>query len=274
LRAENADLGTVSSAIAPRSVYSNAPCMNGFDARKRLVFPLDFGSLDEAERAAARVAPSVGVLKVGLELFVREGPRAVEMGRKLGLDVFLDLKLHDIPETVARAVASAAELGVRYLTVHASGGATMLARAAERAHAAKEPLTLLAVTVLTSLDDSDLAAQGIASSSGDHVLRLASLAWNAGVRGFVTSAREARAMRDALGDEALLVTPGIRPAGADAGDQKRVATPARAIAEGADLLVVGRPIRDAADPLAAARAVVAEIDDALATRQAPPKDSP
>lgn len=140
----------------------------------------------------------------------------------------------------------------------------MLARAAAMAAKAPRPLTLLAVTVLTSLDASDLAAQGVAASPREQVLRLARLAWDAGVRGFVCSAAEARAMRDALGDEALLVTPGIRPAGADAGDQKRVATPAQAIADGADLLVVGRPIRDAADPLAAARAVMSEID--LATR--------
>lgn len=233
-------------------------------ARDRLVFPLDFATLDQARRAATELAPAVGVLKIGLELFVREGPAAVELGAELGRDVFLDLKLHDIPETVERAVASAAALGARYLTVHASGSATMLARAAAMAAKAPRPLTLLAVTVLTSLDASDLAAQGVAASPREQVLRLARLAWDAGVRGFVCSAAEARAMRDALGDEALLVTPGIRPAGADAGDQKRVATPAQAIADGADLLVVGRPIRDAADPLAAARAVMSEID--LATR--------
>lgn len=233
-------------------------------ARDRLVFPLDFATLDQARRAATELAPAVGVLKIGLELFVHEGPAAVELGAELDREVFLDLKLHDIPETVERAVASSAALGARYLTVHASGGATMLARAAAMAARAPRPLTLLAVTVLTSLDASDLAAQGVAASPREQVIRLARLAWDAGVRGFVCSAAEARAMRDALGDEALLVTPGIRPAGADVGDQKRVATPAQAIADGADLLVVGRPIRDAADPLAAARAVMSEID--LATR--------
>jgi orotidine-5'-phosphate decarboxylase len=227
--------------------------------RDRLVFPLDFPTLAEARPAAEALAPAVGVLKVGLELFVREGAAAVALGRALGRDVFLDLKLHDIPETVERAVASAAALGARYLTVHAAGGASMLARAAAQAARAPAPLTLLAVTVLTSLDAADLAAQAIPGTARDHVLRLARLAWNAGVRGFVCSPAEARAMREALGPEALLVTPGIRPAGAEAGDQKRVATPATAIADGADLLVVGRPIRDAADPLAAAHAVVAEI---------------
>ena len=135
----------------------------------------------------------------------------------------------------------------------------MLQRAAAAAARAPSPLTILAVTVLTSLDASDLAAQSIAGDVSDHVLRLARVAWGAGIRGFVCSPEEARGMRAALGKDALLVTPGIRPAGVDAGDQKRIATPSKAIADGADLLVVGRPIRDAADPVAAARAIVTEI---------------
>ena len=234
-------------------------------ARARLVFPLDYPTLAEARVGAAQVGSSVGVLKVGLELFVREGAAAVALGQELGLDVFLDLKLHDIPETVERAVRNAGELGVRYLTVHASGGASMLRRAAEAAAQAPKPLTLLAVTVLTSLDQSDLEAQGLRESAAEHVVRLAQLAWGAGVRGFVSSAAEVASLRAALGPEALLVTPGIRPAGASHGDQKRVATPRSAILDGSDLLVVGRPIRDAADPLSAARSVVAEIADALGT---------
>jgi orotidine-5'-phosphate decarboxylase len=237
-------------------------------ARGRLVFPLDFATLAEARVAATRLAPAVGVLKVGLELFVSEGPLAASLGRELGLDVFLDLKLHDIPETVERAVGTAAALGVRYLTVHASGGAEMLRRAVARAAQAATPLTILAVTVLTSLDADDLKAQGVDATPSEHVLQLARVAWAAGVRGFVTSPAEARALREALGPDALLVTPGIRPTGAAAGDQKRIATPASAIADGADLLVVGRPIRDAADPLAAAGAVVAEIERALLDRDA------
>jgi orotidine-5'-phosphate decarboxylase len=227
--------------------------------RERLVFPLDFPTLAEARAAAEVLAPAVGVLKVGLELFVHAGPEAARLGEAVGREVFLDLKLHDIPETVERAVAAAAGLGVRYLTVHAAGGAAMLSRAVAQAARAPSPLTVLAVTVLTSLDEGDLAGQGVAGTAREQVLRLARLAWDAGVRGFVASPAEARALRDALGPEALLVTPGIRPAGAGAGDQKRVATPAQAIADGADLLVVGRPIRDAADPRAAAEAVVAEI---------------
>lgn len=240
-------------------------------ARGRLVFPLDFATIAEARVAATRLAGGIGVLKVGLELFVSEGPAAVALGRELGLEVFLDLKLHDIPETVDRAVASAAALGVRYLTVHAAGGAEMLRRAVGRAAQATQvgaPLTILAVTVLTSLDEGDLRAQGVEASPSEQVLRLARAAWAAGVRGFVASPAETRALREALGPEALLVIPGIRPTGAAAGDQKRIATPASAIADGADLLVVGRPIRDAVDPAAAAGAVVAEIERALAERAA------
>jgi orotidine-5'-phosphate decarboxylase len=236
-------------------------------ARERLVFALDFPTLEGARGAAATVAPAVGVLKVGLELFTREGPKAVGLGEELGLDVFLDLKLHDIPQTVQGAVVSAAALGARYLTVHASGGAAMLERAANvaarMAVLGKKPLTVLAVTVLTSLDAGDLKAMGVGEEPSDHVLRLARMAWGAGIRGFVTSPAEVAAMRRELGPEAVLVTPGVRPAGAEAGDQKRVATPARAIAEGADLLVVGRPIRDARDPLEAARSIASEIEEAL-----------
>jgi orotidine-5'-phosphate decarboxylase len=242
----------------------SAPVKAPRSPRERLVFALDVPTLEEARAAAVRLAPEVGVLKVGLELFVREGPPAVGLGRELGRDVFLDLKLHDIPETVERAVASAATLGARYLTVHAAGGARMLARAVAAAARAPAPLTLLAVTVLTSLDAADLEAQGVAAVPERHVVRLAKLAWEAGVRGFVCSAAEARALREALGPDALLVAPGIRPDGAGAGDQKRIATPAQAVAAGVDLMVVGRPLRDAPDPVAAARAVVAEIARAAA----------
>ena len=238
-------------------------------ARGRRVFPRDFATLAEARAAATQVAKAVGVIKVGLELFVSEGPAAVALGQELGIEVFLDLKLHDIPETVERAVASVAALGARYRTVHASGGYEMLRRAVAGAAKAPRPLTILAVTVLTSLDAQDLREQGLEATPGEQVVRLAKRAWDAGVRGFVTSPAEVRALREALGDEALLVTPGIRPLGADAGDQKRIATPASAIGDGADLLVVGRPIRDAASPLAAAEAIVAEIARAVEKRGAP-----
>lgn len=228
-------------------------------ARQKLVYALDYPTFAEASAGAALVAPSVGVLKVGLELFVREGPRAVEIGAALGRPIFLDLKLCDIPETVERAVQSAAALGVRYLTVHASGGSAMLERAASAAARAASPLALLAVTALTSLSAADLSALGVMGRPEEHVLRLARLALSAGIRGFVASAQEARALRSELGPEALIVTPGIRPAGVQAGDQKRVATPAEALAAGADLLVIGRAIRDAADPAAAAESVASEV---------------
>jgi orotidine-5'-phosphate decarboxylase len=234
---------------------------------RRIVFPLDYPSLAEGKEAADRLAGSVGVLKVGLELFTKEGPAAFEVGRPHGLDVFADLKLHDIPETVERAIASAASYGVRYVTVHASGGTAMLARAAERAsRESGGKMLVIAITVLTSLDEADLAAIGVTGSIEQHVLRLARVAWSAGVRGFVCSPDEVSLLRDAFGQEVTLVTPGVRPEGSPHGDQKRVATPSAAIARGADLIVIGRPIRDAADPRAAAEAIGREVAQGLTQR--------
>ena len=228
--------------------------------RDRLAFPLDYPTLDEARRVAERVVASTGVLKVGLELFVREGPAAVRLGEELGAAVFLDLKLHDIPETVERAVASAANFGVRYLTLHAAGGPRMLEAAAKRAERESPSLRLLAVTVLTSLDDGDLRAVGCNDGTAAQALRLAKLAVSSGVKGLVCSAAEVRALREAVGPDVVLVTPGIRPAdNAKADDQKRVGTPTSAIRDGSTLLVVGRPIRDAADPALAARKILDEI---------------
>lgn len=246
---------------------------DSLSARARLVFPLDEARLELARASAEQVGPSVGVLKIGLELFTREGPAALAIGQELGLPVFLDLKLHDIPQTVENAVRSASSLGVRYLTVHASGGFEMLERAAKAAElgseARGEPMIVLAVTLLTSLDAGDLEAQGIAEPALDHVLRLGALAWKAGIRGFVASAAEAPALRKMLGEDALIVTPGIRPQHAGAMDQKRVATPAQAIEGGADLLVVGRPIKNAPDPLSAAQNLVSEIERALLSQGIP-----
>ncbi|HEY6081457.1 MAG TPA: orotidine-5'-phosphate decarboxylase [Polyangiaceae bacterium] len=233
--------------------------------KERLAFALDYPTLGEARAGAARVAAEVGVLKVGLELFVAEGPPAVRLGAELGLDVFLDLKLHDIPETVERAVATAGQLGARFLTLHAAGGPRMLEAAAKRAQSEDARLELLAVTVLTSLDASDLVATGVSAVPSEHVLRLAKLAAQHGMAGLVCSTAEVASLRQALGPELLLVTPGIRPAGAAAGDQKRVGTPAAALRDGSSLLVVGRPIRDAADPAAAARAILDEMSGALAS---------
>ena len=230
------------------------------DPRRRLAYPLDFPTLADAERGARAVEGQVGVLKVGLELFVREGPRAARLGSDFGAEVFLDLKLHDIPETVERAVASAAALDVRYLTLHAAGGPRMLERAAKRAEGSG--LVLLAVTVLTSLDAGDLAAIGMPGDPAAQVLRLGRLARDSGVGGLVCSPAEVAAIRADLGPDMVLVTPGIRPAGAASDDQKRVATPGAAIRAGASILVVGRPIRDAADPRAAAQSILAEIAEA------------
>lgn len=234
-------------------------------ARDRLAFPLDYPTLADARRGAERVVGSAGVLKVGLELFVREGPAAVKLGEELGAAVFLDLKLHDIPETVERAVASAVSLGVRYLTLHAVGGARMLEGAARRVEREGSGLTLLAITVLTSLDDADLRATGCPDDTTTQALRLAKLAVSSGVRGLVCSAAEVRQLREALGPDIVLVTPGIRPADSTGGDdQKRVGTPSSAIRDGSSILVVGRPIRDAADPALAARRIVDEIAAASA----------
>ena len=231
-------------------------------ARDRLAFPLDYASLDEARLGAALVSDSFGVLKVGLQLFVSEGPSAARIGEEFSAAVFLDLKLHDIPETVERAVASAAALGVRYLTLHAAGGPKMLERAAERAAKEKTGLVLLAVTVLTSLDAADLAAVGVGAEPGAQAMRLARLAVGSGIPGLVCSPAEVAALRQTLGPDVVLVTPGIRPGGGGGDDQKRTGTPAEAIRAGSTLLVVGRPVRDAADPRAAAAAVLGEVSEA------------
>ena len=234
-------------------------------ARSRLAFALDYPNLSEAKAGAAIVAPAVGVLKVGLELFLREGPAAARLPRELGCETFLDLKLHDIPETVERAVANACQLGVNYLTLHASGGKRMLEQASLRVEKEGVKLTLLAVTVLTSLDQSDLLAMGVTDSPSTHAVRLAKLAQSAGIGGCVCSVAEVANLRAALGPSAVLVTPGIRFAtDARSDDQKRVGSPKDAILAGSSLLVVGRPIRDAADPKDVATRIVQEI--ALAER--------
>jgi orotidine-5'-phosphate decarboxylase len=238
---------------------------------RRIAFPLDYPTLAEARAGAEKLSGHVGILKVGLQLFVKEGPRALAIAEGTDAELFADLKLHDIPQTVESAIVSLSASSTRYVTVHAAGGAAMLARAAEAAEReTRGRLTVLAVTVLTSLDDADLAAQGIASSAADHALCMARLAWSAGIRGFVCSPFEVETLRRELGPEALLVTPGVRPSGSDSADQKRIATPEQAVARGADILVVGRPLRDAPDPVAAARALAQEIAAGLARREGAP----
>lgn len=235
-------------------------------ARARLCFALDFPTSDEAAAVARELQGAVGLVKVGLELYVAHGPEVVARMRALGFEVFLDLKLCDIPATVERATAQAARLGARLLTVHALGGAAMLA-AAVRA-AGTSGTQIVAVTVLTSLDAGDLEALGLSRSPGEQVERLAAVAWGAGVRAFVCSPQELGRLR-ARFPEATLIAPGIRLPGdaTGAGDQKRVASPAEALAAGADVLVVGRPIRDARDRRAAADAVVDDM--ALGPRRLP-----
>jgi orotidine-5'-phosphate decarboxylase len=224
----------------------------------RVVFALDLPDEGAARAMAFRVRDAVGMLKVGLELFVNAGPRAVAGVLEAKRPVFLDLKLHDIPETVDRAVGRVAQLGVRVVTVHASGGRAMLRRAVERAAKEKTGLGVVAVTVLTSLEGDDLASMGVDAGVTAHGVRLGRLAFEEGVRSFVCSPHEAAALRQALGREAVIFTPGVRGAGDLAGDQKRVMTAAEAVAAGADWVVVGRPIRDAVDPLAAAQAFARE----------------
>jgi orotidine-5'-phosphate decarboxylase len=232
--------------------------LSSMEPRDRLCAALDFGRWTEAEPFARAVAPEVGMLKVGLELFSAEGPSAVRAAAALGRQVFLDLKLHDIPNTVEGAARSAAGAGATLLTVHAAGGSRMV-EAAVRGAAGR--LRVLAVTVLTSLDDGDLARVGLAGPAESAVVRLARLAVEAGAGGLVCSPLEVAAVRAAVGPGPMLVVPGVRPPGAGAGDQRRVATPAQAVRAGADVLVLGRPLRDAADPAAAARAIAASLND-------------
>ncbi len=229
--------------------------------RQRLILALDVPSVADGRALLERLAGRVGMVKVGLELFTAEGPDAVRAVRDLGHEVFLDLKLHDIPNTVAGAVRSARGLGARMLTVHAAGGAEMLRRAAGEAGS---DLMILGVTVLTSLGPEDLEPASILGPPAEAVRRRALLATSCGCGGVVCSAREAAEVRAAVGPDVKLVVPGIRPAGGDLGDQKRAATPADAIRDGADWLVVGRPISAAPDPAAAADAIADEIGTALA----------
>lgn len=226
-----------------------------FDPGNRLIVPLDVPSRPDADTFVERLAGVPSWCKIGLELFCAEGPAIVADYVARGRRVMLDLKLHDIPETVARATARVAALGAELLTIHAGGGRAMLEAAVKAAGA----MRVLAVTVLTSLDDGDLVQIGAQGPVADLVVRRARLAIEAGCPGVVASPHEVAAVRSIAPPGFLIVTPGVRPAGAAAGDQKRVMTPRQARAAGADLVVVGRPLRDAADPAAAARAVVAEL---------------
>jgi len=227
------------------------------DAAPRLIAALDTADATLARDWARAVAPHCGALKLGLEFFAANGPAGVRA--IADRPVFLDLKLHDIPNTVAGAVRAVLPLAPAMLTLHAAGGAAMIAAARRAAETAAARPALLAVTVLTSLDATALEATGIADTPRAQVLRLARLALAAGADGLVCSAHELAALRDAFGGSPLLVVPGIRPSGSPVGDQARTMTPAAAIAAGADWIVVGRPITAAADPGAAAAAIAAEL---------------
>lgn len=225
----------------------------------RVIVALDFPDAAAARAFAARLSPAECRLKVGLELYTAAGPALLESLAARGFDVFLDLKFHDIPNTVAGACRSAAGLGVWMMNVHAAGGRRMLEAAREAVEGVPARPLLIAVTVLTSMDATDLGETGLAGTPGEAVTRYARLAHAAGLDGVVCSPQEAAALRGEHGPSFRLVTPGIRPAQGGGDDQRRVATPAAAVAAGADFLVVGRPVTAAQDPVAALRAINDEI---------------
>jgi orotidine-5'-phosphate decarboxylase len=230
-------------------------------ARDRLILALDLPTLGDAEAMIERTRGAVGVYKVGYQLAFAGGLGLAERLARAGTPVFLDMKLHDIGNTVGSGVASVARTGVRFLTVHAYPQ-TMQAAVAARGNSG---LKILAVTVLTSYGDDDLSAAGYAHKVSDLAAQRAAQARDLGIDGLVCSAEEAARLRGIIGADMLLVTPAIRPSGTAAGDQKRIMTPAKAIAAGADYLVVGRPILQASDPRAAADAIVTEIESAIAS---------
>lgn len=220
---------------------------------------LDTTDLDYARQLAARVQGDVGGLKLGLEFFNAHGPDGVKPFLDMGLPVFLDLKYHDIPNTVAGAARAAATLGVSILNVHAQGGAAMMRAAVDAVKSVSPTTRLIAVTMLTSLSDEDLPSVGLTPPVGDQVLRLASLTQQCGLDGVVCSAHEIARLRQELGPDFELIVPGIRPAGSAVGDQKRVMGPAEAVAAGASILVIGRPITAAPDPGQAARDIAQSL---------------
>ena len=229
------------------------------NANNEIIVALDVPSAAEARQAVREIGDAVAFYKVGLELFIADGPAVLDMLKGEGKRIFLDLKLHDIPRTVERAAASCMKFGVELLTLHASGSKAMIAAAAQAVQAAGSQTRLLAVTVLTSMDASDLAILGVTRTMQEQVVALGTMAVAAGAHGLVCSPQEVAALRRALGPDPWLVTPGVRPAGADVGDQKRIATPGPAIRDGATHLVIGRPILGAADKRAAAQAIRAEM---------------
>jgi orotidine-5'-phosphate decarboxylase len=246
------------TAALPNRIPTDSLSYRSDDPRERLIVALDVSSAAAAQKIVAAVGDSALTYKVGMQLYTAVGPQVVRDLVASGRRVFLDLKYHDIPNTVGAAVAEAEKLGVSMLTVHAAGS-TKMVRAAVDAAKVRPDLMVLAVTVLTSMDGHDLETIGIRGSMEDSVVRLATIALAQGCQGVVTSAREAFTLRAELGDRFAIVTPGVRPAGSGVADQVRVVTPAEAIASGASHIVVGRPITEAADPAAEARAILGQI---------------
>jgi orotidine-5'-phosphate decarboxylase len=233
------------------------------EARKRLIVALDVPNADAAREMVKRLSGACEWYKVGLELFTAAGPGIVESLVADGHSVFLDLKFHDIPNTVAGAVRSAAKLGAKLMTVHAGGGPAMLSAAHAALEGMADPPQVLAVTVLTSMDAAQLKAAGVGRTPPKQAELLAKMGLGAGIHGFVCSPEEVESLRALTGSEGVLVVPGIRPAGSESDDQKRLATPADALRLGASYLVVGRPITQATDPAGAAEAILREMSEAL-----------
>ena len=225
----------------------------------RVIVALDYPDAATALQLVEDLTPDLCRLKVGKELFTRAGPQLVEALVGRGFDVFLDLKVHDIPNTVASACHAAADLGVWMVNVHAQGGERMLQAAREGVQCGSHAPQLIAVTILTSMDENDLAAVGLSGSPQDNVLRLASLAHQCGLDGVVCSSRETGMLRERLGKDFSLVTPGIRPAGSQADDQRRVMTPVDAISAGSSYLVIGRPVTRADDPVSVLRTINSDL---------------
>ena len=254
----------LSESPSPTSATSPNPAIDRLEfARQRLIVALDVPDAVSATHLVSRLEGTCTWFKVGLELFVAAGPAVLEPLLQRGHSVFLDLKFHDIPNTVAGAVRSAAALSVRMITVHAAGGPAMLAAARAALDGVANPPELLAVTMLTSMDLAQVNAIGVKRSPSEQVELLARMGFSAGFRGFVCSPQEVATVRALTGSAGVLVVPGIRPSGAAAGDQKRIATPGEALRAGASYLVVGRPITQAVDPAKAAEAILDEMTAAL-----------
>jgi orotidine-5'-phosphate decarboxylase len=250
--------------LNPTFATAEPPAVNRFElAREKLIVALDVPDAASASALVAKLDGTCLWFKVGLELFTAAGPSVLEPILKRGHSVFLDLKFHDIPNTVAGAVRSAARLGVRMLNVHAAGGPAMLTAARAALDGLPDPPQLLAVTMLTSIDQAQAHAIGFHQSPSEQALALARMSLEAGINGFVCSPQEVEAIRALAGPQSTLVVPGVRPAGAELGDQRRVGTPAETLRLGASYLVVGRPITQAADPARAASQILDEMAEAL-----------